>query len=115
MNRAALSEVGGFTPVIDALVEQYEEIITPAVLGQVWRHYQGEYGRCAANLQAIADELHLNISTALWHVENLVRDGYLKDMTPHLRGRPHVYADTGKFRAMFGSKEGQENEGNDSD
>ena len=95
-SKTVLSEVEGFTPLIDILIEQYGGVITAAVFGRVWRYCQGAYGECAASLQTIADELGLSYRTTLRHIKTLCTDGYLTDKTPKLRNRPHIYADTGK-------------------
>jgi hypothetical protein len=57
-------------------------------------------GVCNASLRTIARRLGLNEATAQRHIKVLVGpvngEGYLKDLTPGLRKRPHTYADTGK-------------------
>jgi DNA-binding Lrp family transcriptional regulator len=55
-------------------------------------------GVCRAKLETIANELGMSERTIMRHIDPLVEDGFLKDMTPELRNRPHIYADTGKIR-----------------
>lgn len=95
MSKTVLAQVDGFTPIIDALVEDVG-IIAAAVFGRMWRYCQMENGVCHASLGTIADELHLSVRTVIRHSDNLVSKGYLKDTTPDLRNVPHTYADTGK-------------------
>ena len=95
-SKTVLSEVEGFTPLIDILVEEYGGVITAAVFGRVWRYCQGAYGDCRASLQTIAGELGLSYATVMRHIKALCADGYLEDKTPALRNKPHTYADTGK-------------------
>lgn len=95
MSKTVLAQVDGFTPIIDALVEDVG-IIAAAVFGRMWRYCQMENGVCHASLGTIAAELHLSVRTVIRHSDNLVSKGYLKDTTPDLRNAPHTYADTGK-------------------
>jgi hypothetical protein len=95
MSRTVLADVDGFTPIIDSVVEDVG-IVAAAVFGRIWRYCQMENGVCHASLGTIAAELHLSVRTVIRHSDNLVINGYLKDMTPDLRNIPHTYADTGK-------------------
>lgn len=95
MSRTILNQVDGFTPVIDGIVQRLG--ITPAlVFGRMWRYCQMKDGVCSASQSKVADELGLARSTVNEAIADLVRDGFLEDMTPDLIGRPHVYRDTGK-------------------
>jgi hypothetical protein len=67
-----------------------------AVFGRVWRFCQMKDGVCRASLETISEGLKIDRATAYRHIAELCKDGYLKDLTPDLRNRPHVYADTGK-------------------
>ncbi len=95
MSKTILANVDGFTPCMDAITQQYGVMVS-AVFGRVWRYCQGDQEVCNASLETIADELRIGYATALRHVKLLVKDGYLKDLTPNLRYKPHTYADTGK-------------------
>ncbi len=94
-SRTILTEVDGWTPIIDALVDQFG-LITAAVFGVAWRYCQMEDGVCRASLETIGNRIGLDKSTVMRHFATLVEHGYLKDLTPEARNRPHVYADTGK-------------------
>lgn len=90
----------GFTPVMDALAQQYG-LIGAAVFGKVWRYCQMSDGLCRASMQTIAAGLGIDRTTAHKHVDALVLDGYLIDMTPDRRNAPHVYKDAKKVKIGF--------------
>ena len=92
-----LSEVKGFTPVIDVLV--HELGLMPAVAyGAVWRYCQMEDGVCKASMAKIARRIGVDRATVHRHIKALCEAGYLKDLTPGLRNCPHTYADTGRAK-----------------
>jgi DNA-binding Lrp family transcriptional regulator len=91
-----VQEVSGFTPLFDAVIEKYQDETRAAVHGAVWRYCQMEDGVCKASLNKIAERVGVDVSTVSRHMESLVADGYFVDLTPDLRNRPHVYAETGK-------------------
>ena len=94
-----LAEVKGFTPLIDALVKEVG-VVQAAVYGAVWRHCQMSDGVCTASQATIAKKLGINRVTVLRHLKDLCKKGYLRDTTPTLRNRPHIYADTGKAKIL---------------
>lgn len=95
--KLAPSEMSGFTPIFDALIEDVG-LITACVFGRMWRFCQMEDGVCKASLETIGESLGVNKATVMRHIATLIDHGYLHDLTPDLRNRPHVYADTGKVR-----------------
>ncbi len=97
MSKTILAEVDGFTPIIDGLIDNKElGIIGAAVFGRIWRYCQMSDNVCRASHDRIADELGISRRTIIRYIDVLVSQGYLKDTTPELRNRPHIYADTGK-------------------
>jgi hypothetical protein len=88
-------ELKGFTPVLDNLTQEYG-LVTAAVYGTVWRYAQMEDKVCKASLEKIGKRLDLSGKTAERHIKLLCNDGYLIDLTPNLRNKPHTYAVTGK-------------------
>jgi len=94
-----LSSVKGFTPVIDVLADELG-LVTAAVYGVVWRYCQGRGGVCQASLETIAGHLGISYHSAMRHIKRLVEYGYLEDLTPDLRYRPHTYADTGRAEIL---------------
>ena len=95
------SKIKGFTPLPDSIAETHG-LIRAAVFGKVWRYCQMRDGVCRASLETIAGGLGIDRSTVSRHVEVLCKDHYLKDLTPLLKNKPHVYADTGKMKFTIG-------------
>ena len=95
MKRTILADVDGFTPIIDDLAKEYG-LMRAAVFGRMWRFCQMSDNVCRASLETIADGLGIDKATVMRHAQELVNDGYLKDLTPEKRNSPHVYQDTGK-------------------
>ena len=94
-----LTDVQGFTPIIDVMVKELG-LIPAAVYGRVWRYCQGERGVCQASLETLADEVGLSTRTVQRHLHALAEAGYLEDTTPDLRNRPHTYRDTGRAKVI---------------
>ena len=92
-----LSKVDGFIPVIEVLTEEMG-LIASAVYGLVWRYCQGENGLCYASLSKMGKQLGVNPATVQRHLKTLCELGYIKDLTPNLRNKPHSYQDTGKAK-----------------
>jgi len=95
MSKTILSRVNGWTPVINSIVKEVN-LMSAVVFGRIWRFCQMEDGVCRAALEKIAEEIGVDRATVMRHAKELCKAGYLKDLTPDLRNRPHVYADTGK-------------------
>ncbi len=79
-----------FTPVFDVIVKEWGNTAAN-VYGVVWRHCQMHDHVCRASMRTLARALGLNESTVLRYVKALVGIGYLEDLTPRARNRPHVY------------------------
>ena len=95
MSKTDLKETGGFTPAIDGLVIHYGPI-TALVFGRIWRYCQMKNGVCTAAVEKIAMDLKISPKTISRRIKILEDDGFIEDLTPNLRNRPHVYQDTGK-------------------
>lgn len=95
MSKTILAELDGWTPVIDTVVEACGPIAA-LVFGRVWRYCQMTDGVCYASQDRIAAELHVSRSCINENISRLVAAGFLGDLTPELRNKPHTYADTGK-------------------
>jgi len=93
--KTMLAHVNGWTPVIDNLVKEFGAI-TALVFGVVWRHCQMRNGVCTASQEHMAELVGLSRQSINSHLSKLVDGGYLRDLTPDYRNRPHVYKDTGK-------------------
>jgi hypothetical protein len=95
MSKTILANVEGWTPVIDNIVNDLG-IMSAVVFGRMWRFCQMEDGVCKASLETISEGIGLDRATVMRHAKALCEGGYLNDLTPGLKNRPHVYADTGK-------------------
>jgi DNA-binding Lrp family transcriptional regulator len=91
------SVLSGFTPAPDVLIRRYG-YVTALVWGRVWRYCQMSDSVCRASLEKIAGEIGMSERTVIRHLDALVAGNYLKDKTPELKNKPHVYVDTGKIR-----------------
>jgi len=90
------TQISGWIPVFDFVVDFYQDPITAIVFGRRWQYCGMEDGVCRASLSKLAKDLHLDEATVMRHTEKLVKDGFLVDKTPTRRNRPHVYVDGGK-------------------
>lgn len=93
--KRTVQEMSGFTPIFDVVADALGNV-TASVHGLAWRFCQMEDGVCKASLSTMGKLLNLDESTISRHMKMLVENGYFVDLTPDLRNRPHVYADTGK-------------------
>lgn len=87
----------GFTPCPDALIEKYSHT-TALIWGKIWRYCQMPEDVCRAAIERIAKELGLSANTIAKHISLLEEGKYIKDTTPTIRNKPHIYVDTGKLR-----------------
>ncbi len=92
-----LSEVKGFTPVIDVLAEELG-LMPALVYGRVWRFCQMKDKVCTASLETLAKPLGVSKKTVERHIKKLCQMGYLEDRTPDRKHRPHIYADIGEAK-----------------
>jgi len=92
-----LSEVKGFTPVIDVVAKELG-FITAGVYGLVWRHCQMNDRICRASVQTLAETLDVSSNTIRRHLKKLVDGGYIIDTTPGRLNAPHIYKDAGKVK-----------------
>jgi len=97
--KSFLTEVKGFTPLIDVLVQELG-LVPAGVYGIVWRYCQMKDGVCQASLEHIGKRVGISGKTAKRHIVVLCEAGYLEDMTPDLRHKPHIYRDTGKAQII---------------
>jgi hypothetical protein len=55
-------------------------------------------GVCRASVATLAARLNMNPSTIKRHLGTLIDSGYLQDLTPGRRNRPHIYQPAGKYK-----------------
>lgn len=70
-------------------------MIPALVYGLVWRHCQMYKGVCTASHSTLAKHAGTTRQTIKRHLKTLIEAGYIEDLTPGTRGKPHVYCDTG--------------------
>jgi DnaD/phage-associated family protein len=97
MDKQIEATISKFTPCPDALVEKYSHT-TALVWGKIWRYCQMKDELCRAAIKRLADDLGLTDDTIAKHIKLLEKGGYIKDLTPDVRHKPHEYIDTGKLR-----------------
>ncbi|MFM8323091.1 MAG: winged helix-turn-helix domain-containing protein [Chloroflexota bacterium] len=98
MSATKLQAVGGWCPLVYQLVADERYGLTGAsVFGVVWQHCQRRRGVCYAAQDTLAEMLNVTRKTVNQYLGRLVEDGYIEDLTPNLRNRPHTYRDTGRL------------------
>lgn len=90
MTDSFLDNAGGWTPVPDALVRKYG-FETAYVWGKVWRYCQMDKGKCTASHETIAQRAGMSRRTLIDKLNILIKDGYIEDLTPDLKNKPHTY------------------------
>lgn len=94
MKKTILTDVVGWTPVIDSVA--IDVGITGAVIfGKIWRFCQMADGECWASQERIASELGISRHTVLDAIKSLVAKGYIEEVESTQR-RTNTYRDTGK-------------------
>lgn len=88
-----------FTPIFDAVVQDVG-LVGASVYGRIWRYCQGGRHCCDAALETIAKALNISTRTVLRWAKELCEKGYLKDLTPDLRNKPHTYIATNKVHLV---------------
>ncbi len=101
--RTVETKLSDFTPVSDGLAQELG-LVSAVVFGRAWRYCQMEDHVCRASIRTMAEGLGINEATVQRHLKKLTKAGYLRDLTPKARNRPHIYADTGKIKIFFEMK-----------
>ncbi len=83
---------GAFSPVIDVVAADIG-LVAAAVYGAIWRFCQGDQHVCNASLETIAARVHLTRRCIAQQIAVLEQKGYIEDLTPKRKGRPHSYRD----------------------
>jgi len=91
------TSVSRFTPAPDILVEAYG-ITCAVVWGKIWRYCQMEDEICRAAQERLADELNISRPTLDKYIKILEDEKYIKDKTPDLRNKPHIFITTSKLQ-----------------
>jgi len=77
MSRTILAEVGGWTPVMDSVVNKVGPM-TAMVFGTVWRRCQLKDGVCTASQETLAKTLQMSRQSINKHIAILIKHGYLR-------------------------------------
>ena len=90
-------QLTGLTPVIDGLLADIG--LYPAYLyGYIWRKCQSNpRSECNEGIDTIVAETGLSRTTVIKHLQLLAHNGYIIDLTPDLRNKPHTYSLSGKI------------------
>ena len=83
----------GWTPIYDGVADEHG-IITAAVFGIICRYCQMREKVCRASIASLAARLGINRVTVMRHIDLLQAEGLIRDLSPELRNRPHVYVVT---------------------
>jgi biotin operon repressor len=93
------SSISGFVIAPKAIIQKYGGMAA-LVYGQVWLYAQQSKKVCFASIAKIASELRVSERTVIRHLKTLKDGGYLIDLTPNLRYKPHTYQISGKVKLM---------------
>jgi biotin operon repressor len=93
------SIISGFVIAPKAIIKEYG-VMAANVYGQVWLYAQQRNKVCFAAISKIANELRMSERTVIRHLKTLKDGGYLIDLTPNLRYKPHTYQISGKVKLM---------------
>src|SRR3972149_3912451 len=88
-------KTNGFIPILDDLVEQIGNLYGAYVYGYIWLNRSRE-GVFDQPLDTVAARARLSRNTVIKWVKYLCINGYLEDLTPGERARPHQYTCTDK-------------------
>lgn len=90
MTDSFLDNAGGYTPVPDKLVREYD-FTTAYAWGKVWRYCRMANGTCTASHETIAKRAGMSRRSLIEKLNVLIEAGYIEDLTPNLKNKPHTY------------------------
>ncbi len=91
-----------YTPLFDAVVDDVGHM--PAQLyGMIWRVCQQPPQLCSLSVRELSRRTRLNPTTVMRRLKDLVRAGYLEDLTPGETNRRHLYRLTPKGQLFSGT------------
>lgn len=108
-------KIKGFTPFIDMVYRHYleagqsqqEAMITTLVFGSVYRHSNMRKRYCDASRETMAASVGISKKTVDRRLPRLCNDGFLEDLTPGIKNKPHIYVPTEKAEIMVTMQVGQ--------
>ena len=84
---------GGWSPILDVFVEE-QGLATAAVFGVIWRHCQMRDNVCKASAETMGRKVGLTGRYVRTQIKKLCALGYIRDLTPDVKGQPHWYVVT---------------------
>ncbi len=94
MSRTILTEIDGWTPIIDDVVQEVG-LTAAAVFGVIWRFCQMEKGVCMASQTTIAEKLGISRQTVNTCAKKLSEYEFIEEISDEV-GMTVTYMDTGK-------------------
>ena len=99
-----MTKTSGFTPIFDIVVKETKDYITASVFGYIWRNSKLSKGMCTSAIKTIAEKLGLSYSSVQRRLDHLMKDGWIEDLTPGLKNRPHNYRPLVKIDIIVSAK-----------
>ena len=106
-----ITEISGWVPIFDCVLQDNNNLTKTAIHGAMWRFCQMKDNACRASLATIGKMIGVDKATVMRYAKELCDEGYFVDLTPDLKNRPHIYADTGKVRMRSKFDVAQDNTG----
>lgn len=69
--------------------------------GEMYRYSQYRDKKCRAAVETLASDCGMSYRSALNQIAILIRAGYIEDLTPGLKNKPHEYVFTDKAGTIF--------------
>ncbi len=85
-----------FTQAPDLLIELYGQK-AGLIWGKIRRYCLMKDGMCYASVKRMADELDMSEKTFRKYLKPLLANDYVRDLTPKVRYKPHIYIATDKI------------------
>jgi len=102
-------KIANFTPKFDSVVDDVGSGAAD-VFGAMWRFAQMEDNVCKASKETIGKMVGGGWQKVLRHQKELAKKGYINDLTPGVRNRPHIWAVKRMFHIVLAAEEITENE-----
>ncbi len=99
----------GFNPAPDIIIKEYDDLAA-MVWGKIYRYQHMKAGVCKASQQRIANELGRSRDAVNKRIQWLVKEGYVIDITPAVKGTPHQYVTTNKVNIQLSAEAVVEND-----
>ena len=88
-----------FTPLFDVVIDDLG-LIPAAVFGRIRRYAQMKDKTCSASVDKIGKQIGISGRSVMRWLKVLCDKGYLDDLSPDRRNKPHIYRVTDMLDAM---------------